>query len=257
MINLASWNVNGIRACAKSGFLSWLEYAGLDVLGLQEVRAEESQVPQEIATLAGWEKFWYPCARKKGYSGVGILSRVSPLRVVRGIGIDEIDCEGRIIGAEFKEFWFFSIYFPNSGEQAARLTYKVDFCRALHRYLDKLRAEGKPVIVCGDYNIAHRPIDLARPKENEQTAGYLPEERAWMDEFLGSGWVDTFRDQHPELRDVYSWWSMRMRARERNVGWRIDYHCLHEKDRGLIAQAAIQPQVKGSDHCPVTLTIQP
>lgn len=253
MARLASWNVNGIRACHKNGFMDWLEASKMDAVGLQEVRAEEHQIPEDLAGHKGWEKAWFSCQRKKGYSGVGILSRKPPLKVIKQLGIEEIDCEGRVIAAEFKDFWFVSAYFPNSGESNARLDYKLRFCQALHPWLDKLRKQGKPVILTGDYNIAHRPIDLARPKENEGTAGYLPEERAWMDEFLGSGWVDTFRHQHPDQAQAYSWWSMRMRARERNVGWRIDYHCVHEKDKGAILKTGILPEVMGSDHCPVTL----
>ncbi|MBS1986206.1 MAG: exodeoxyribonuclease III [Bdellovibrionales bacterium] len=254
MLRFASWNVNGIRACTKNGFVDWLQNSDMDVVGLQEVRAEADQIPNEVRELKEWDQHWFPCQRKKGYSGVGILTRVKPLNVVRSVGIEEIDCEGRIIAAEFKDCWFASIYFPNSGDAGARLDYKIRFCRALHPWLDKLRAKGKPVIVTGDYNIAHQPIDLARPKENEQTSGYLPEERAWMTEFLGHGWVDTFRTLHPD-KVLYSWWSQRMRARERNVGWRIDYHCVHEKDRKLIKTADILPDVKGSDHCPVTLVL--
>lgn len=254
MATLVSWNVNGIRACHKNGFTEWLESSKIDVVGLQEVRAEPHQIPEELSATT-WNKHWYPCERKKGYSGVGILSRLPALNVTRGIGVPDIDNEGRIIAAEFKDFWFVSAYFPNSGDEGARLNYKIHFCKEIHIWLNRLRSHGKPVVLCGDYNIAHQPIDLARPKENESTSGYLPEERAWMSEFLADGWVDTFRYQHPDEKDAYSWWSMRMRARERNVGWRIDYHCLHEKDKHLIRSTGILPGVVGSDHCPVTLEL--
>lgn len=256
MPRLASWNVNGIRACHKNGFLTWLQSANMDVVGLQEVRAERDQIPAELADLPGWEKHWYPCARKKGYSGVGILSRLPVKGLRTGIGIPEFDEEGRIILAEFDAFQFASIYFPNSGDGAVRLDYKIRFCKALHEWLEGVRKEGKPVIVSGDYNIAHQPIDLARPKENENTAGYLAEERAWMSEFLGSGWTDTYRYQNPAKEAAYSWWSMRMRARERNVGWRIDYHCLPSEFRDIVTATDIHPQIQGSDHCPVSVDIR-
>lgn len=255
-VRLASWNVNGIRACTKNGFLDWLQNARMDVIGLQEVRAEVNQIPPELAGLTDWTQLWFPCRRKKGYSGVGILARKEPLRVVQGQSVEDLDCEGRVIAAEFEGFWYVSAYFPNSGDSGARLPYKLQFCEQMLGWLNALRAQGKPVILGGDYNIAHRPIDLARPAENETTSGYLPEERAWMEHFLNAGWVDTFRAKHPEQRDAYSWWSMRMRARERNVGWRIDYQCVAEADRSGIVAAGIQPEVRGSDHCPVTLEFE-
>jgi exodeoxyribonuclease-3 len=256
-MKVASWNVNGIRASTKNGFLTWFQSAPFDCIGLQEVRAEESQIPSELLSIPGWHSYWHPCARKKGYSGVGVLSRHPAKSVIREIGVPDIDEEGRIIAVELDRLWFVSIYFPNSGESCARLPYKLHFCQHLHQWATDLRFKSqKPVVLCGDYNIAHQPIDLARPKDNEATAGYLPEERAWMTEFLNSGWVDTFRERYPDKKDAYSWWSLRQRARERNVGWRIDYHCVHANDRGLIVDAAIQPAIVGSDHCPVTLELK-
>ncbi len=254
MLRIASWNVNGVRACCKNGFLDWFAETGFDVVSLQEVRADEAQVPPELLGMSGYHKLWFS-AQKKGYSGVGILSREKPANVILGLGVDEFDSEGRVLTAEFANFFAVSAYFPNSQGAGLRIDYKVRFCREIHRHVNKLRAKGKVVILSGDYNIAHQAIDLARPAENEETAGYLPQEREWMGEFLGSGWVDTFRMLHPEARDRYSWWSMRTRARPRNIGWRIDYHCVAEQDRHLVQGADILDKVTGSDHCPVTLDL--
>lgn len=253
MIKIFSWNVNGIRACHKNGFLNWVQESGADVIALQEVRATVEQIPKDVLECAGFEKHWFS-AQKKGYSGTGILSKLPVLNVVHGLNLEEFDQEGRVITCDLGKLYVVSAYFPNSQEAGARIDYKVRFCKSLHKWCDELRTK-KPVVLTGDFNIAHQPIDLARPKENEGTAGYLPQEREWMSHFLTNGWVDTFRHLHPELRDAYSWWSMRMRARERNVGWRIDYHCVHQKDTHLICGAAIHSQVTGSDHCPVSLDL--
>lgn len=254
-IRIASWNVNGIRAVHKNGFMNWLNAANFDIVALQEVRAEEGQIPEEVRGHCDYKGCWYAATAKKGYSGVGILSRVIPLSVVSGMGIEEFDREGRTLCAEFKNLRVVSAYFPNSQDAGARIDYKVRFCQAIHKYVDALRTKGKPVVLTGDFNIAHTEIDLARPKENENTAGYLPQERAWMSEFLKAGWVDTFRHLHPEARERYSWWSMRTRARERNIGWRIDYHTVHGRDVERIKGADIHEKVVGSDHCPVSLEL--
>jgi exodeoxyribonuclease-3 len=255
MPRFASWNVNGIRACHKNGFMPWINSFDADVIGLQEVRAMPDQIPDELACLEGYYKAWFP-AEEKGYSGVGILSRVPPKSVVIGMDRKEFDVEGRVLTAEFKGVYFVSVYFPNSQDAGARIDYKVRFCQAIHEWVNSLHKKGKSVILTGDFNIAHQEIDLARPKENEGTAGFLPQEREWMTHFLNSGWTDSFRYLHPDARDAYSWWSMRMRARERNVGWRIDYHAVPSADRDRIKGAAIHADVKGSDHCPVSLDFE-
>lgn len=246
--------MNGLRACHKNGFLNWFNEAGFDIVALQEVRASEDQIPKDVIDLGGYSKAWF-AAQKKGYSGVGIISKENPVSVRVGMGIDEFDHEGRVLTAEFKKLMVVSAYFPNSQDAGARIAYKVRFCQAIHKYVDQLRSEGKPVVLSGDYNIAHQPIDLARPDDNEATAGYLPQEREWMGQFLNAGWVDTFRAMHPDAKDRYSWWSMRTRARERNIGWRIDYNTVSAKDIKRIRAADILDQVKGSDHCPVTLEL--
>jgi exodeoxyribonuclease-3 len=248
-MKIASWNVNGIRACHKNGFLDWINGSGCDIVLLQEVRAEAEQIPADIHGIPCFEKYWF-AAQKKGYSGTGILSREPALKILSGMGRPEFDSEGRVLGAEFKDLIAISAYFPNSQEGGARIKYKVAFCEAIHEWINKLRKSGKPVVLGGDFNIAHKPIDLARPDSNEDSPGYLPEEREWMESFVQAGWVDTYRTLNPE-KIQYSWWSARTRARERNVGWRIDYNVVHEKDRELIKRAEIFDSVMGSDHCPV------
>ncbi len=256
MMKLVSWNVNGIRACHKNGFLDWFHTDKPDVVGLQEVRAEEHQVPPEIANLPNYSKVWFP-AQKKGYSGVAILSRETPSQVFRGLGDSLFDSEGRVLGVEFEKFLFFSVYFPNSQDLGARLQFKIGFCEKLEGFLNSLnRSLKKPVVLCGDFNIAHQPIDLARPKENESTAGYFPQERAWISHFLGTGWIDTFRYFFPQKENAYSWWSARLNARARNIGWRIDYHTISPGSENLLEGAGIQDKVMGSDHCPVELHLK-
>jgi exodeoxyribonuclease-3 len=256
---LASWNVNGIRACVASGhFLPWLEKNDFDVVGLQEVRALPEQIPLELQECKRLPfRHWFS-AQKKGYSGVGILSRVQPKQVLQGIGVDEFDAEGRVLAAEFENFVFVTAYFPNSQDQGARLPYKLRFCEALLDWMNRLEKKlGKTIVLNGDFNIAHQAIDLARPKENEKTAGYLPEERAWMSSFVTAGWVDSFRHIHPTKTDAYSWWSARTNARPRNIGWRIDYFAVSPSGKDQVADAGIQSKVMGSDHCPVWVELGP
>jgi exodeoxyribonuclease-3 len=256
MAKILSWNVNGIRACFKNGFLDWFHAQKPDVVGLQEVRAEPHQVPKEILDLSNYSKNWFP-AEKKGYSGVAILSREEPLRVFKGIKSPDFDREGRVLSAEFKNYVFVSAYFPNSQDFGARLEFKIRFCDEILTFCNTLEAElSKPVILCGDFNIAHQPIDLARPKENESTAGYFPQERQWMGRFLESGWVDSFRFFYPQRENAYSWWSARLNARARNVGWRIDYHAVSPTGKKYLESAEIQDQVLGSDHCPVGISLK-
>jgi exodeoxyribonuclease-3 len=200
-------------------------------------------------------KSYWACAKKRGYSGVAIYSKTEPLEV-RFLGKPEFDGEGRALIAEYNDFFFFSAYFPNSQDAGKRLDYKLAFCAAMLRLCNSLVKKGRHFILCGDYNIAHTPIDLARPKQNEGNAGYLPEERAWMDKFTKEGHVDTFRHFHPGEAGHYSWWSYRTEARERNVGWRIDYHCVDSAFLPKVKSSIIRPEVTGSDHCPVEIEIE-
>jgi len=199
-------------------------------------------------------KAYWASAKRPGYSGVALYTKTEPLDV-RNLGIEEFDTEGRVLIADYPGFTLICAYFPNSQDQGARLSYKLDFCAAMMGACRKLVSAGRHIVLCGDYNIAHTPIDLARPKENEGNPGYLPEERAWMDRFTSDGFVDTFRNAHPGEGGHYSWWSYRMRAREKNIGWRIDYHCVDEAFINSVKSSIIRPDVEGSDHCPVEIEL--
>ncbi len=254
LVRLASWNINGIRACTKSGLPDWIRSHDADVILLQEVRADQHQIPEEITGLGNYHQHWFAATVKKGYSGTAILSKEAPKQVSSGFGYEEFDGEGRTLTAEFQNFIAVSAYFPNSQDGGKRLDYKLRYCEAMAAHLEKLRRKGKPVILGGDYNIAPYPIDLARPKDNERNPGYLPGERAWMDQFLTSGWTDSWRHLHPD-EVKYSWWSVRLGARARNIGWRIDFNVLPAQDRDRLRHADMLNDVMGSDHCPVTVEL--
>lgn len=251
MFKVISWNVNGLRAAQRKGFSDWLLSTNADCICLQEVKAQITQLDDDLIKLADY-RFALFSAIRKGYSGVAIYFRKEPISV-DNLGIAEFDNEGRVMILEYDEFYLLNCYFPNSQDAGARLGYKLDFCDAILEKCDNLQQNsGKNILLCGDYNIAHKEIDLARPKENVTSPGFLPEERAWMDKFIAAGYVDTFRmfNQEP---GQYTWWSYRARARERNVGWRIDYHCVNEKFKDKVLKSEIHPDVLGSDHCPVEI----
>ncbi len=252
-MQIASWNVNGIRACAKKGFFDWLEHTSPDIVCLQETRAEPSQLGEQELHPPGYLSYWQS-AEKKGYSGVALYTKHEPT-AVQTLGQAEFDSEGRVLLLEFDSLVVGSAYFPNSQDGGKRLEYKLMFCEAMLSELQRLVESGKDVILAGDYNIAHQPIDLARPAENENSAGYLPEERAWMTRFLDSGYIDTFRQFDP-APGRYTWWSYRGGARQRNVGWRIDYHCVNERLSNRVQSVQIQADVYGSDHCPILLDLK-
>lgn len=258
-MRIVSWNVNGIRAVEKKGFPAWLAKEAPDMLCLQETKANPGQLSADLLEAADAQgrpyKAYWASAKRPGYSGVAIYTREEP-RDVRPLGVSEFDDEGRVLMADYDAFTLISAYFPNSQDAGARLPYKLDFCAAMLEACKKLVASGRHLVLCGDYNIAHTAIDLARPKDNEENPGYLPEERAWMDTFTASGFVDTFRAFHPGEGGHYSWWSYRMRAREKNIGWRIDYHCVDEGFRNSVQSSIIRPDVEGSDHCPVEIEIK-
>jgi len=256
---LVSWNVNGIRACAAKGFFSWLASASPDIVSLQETKAHPDQLAPDFLSpedgRGGRYKAYWASAKRRGYSGVAILSKREP-RSISFLGADEFDEEGRTLVADFGEFTLISAYFPNSQDGGNRLGYKLRFCDAILSLCDRLVAAGRRVVVAGDYNIAHEPIDLANPKANEGNPGYLPEERAWMGKYLGSGYADAFRRLDPSP-GRYTWWTYRVpAARERNVGWRLDYHCVDEALFPAVKGAGIESSVLGSDHCPVTLDLE-
>jgi len=251
---LLSWNVNGIRAIYKKGFLDWLKKENPDILCLQETKAHPDQLTEELKNVDE-HKSYFSSAEKKGYSGVVTYSKLNPVKVQQGIGIKKFDSEGRFMITEFDEFILFNIYFPNGKASDERLKYKMEFYETFLKHCKKLLKEGKKIVVCGDVNTAHREIDLARPKENSVISGFLPQEREWIDKFLAAGFIDTFRlfNQEPEQ---YTWWDMVTRARERNVGWRIDYFYISENLKDNIISASIHSSVMGSDHCPVEIELK-
>jgi exodeoxyribonuclease III len=253
-IRLLSWNVNGIRAAAKKGLLEWLLRASPDILCIQETKAETSQLSREILEPAGYRSYW-SSARKKGYSGVGVYSRIEPMSVDLSLGVPRFDEEGRVIRLDFPNFTLFNVYFPNGKSGTERLLFKMDFYAAFIEYLEDLRKRTPRLIFTGDVNTAHRQIDLARPKENEKVSGFLPEERAWIDSVISRGYTDTFRFLNPDAIQ-YSWWDLKSRERERNVGWRIDYVFVSEEMLSSVTKAFILGDVLGSDHCPVGIEFE-
>ncbi len=254
-MKLLSWNVNGIRSCFRKGLLSWVRAQAAEVVCLQEIRARREQVEEELDSFAGYHAFWNP-ARRPGYSGVATFSRRPPEVVHYGLGQPEFDEEGRVLTLEFGRLAVVNAYFPNSQRTHARLPFKLAFCEAILKWLEGLRSRGRHVLLCGDYNIAHREIDLRNPRENQDNAGFLPQERAWMDRLLDSGFVDTFRMRCPEPGH-YTWWSHRKGVRERNIGWRIDYVVADQDLDPRVLESFHQPQVQGSDHCPVGVLLDP
>jgi len=252
-MRILSWNVNGIRAAEKKGFLNWFDKQDADVVCLQETKARPEQLSDQLVNPKGYTTYWHS-AEKAGYSSVAMFCRKAPQEVIYGMGIDEFDREGRVLTADFGEFAVISAYFPNSQREGVRLGYKLDFCSAIHKYCDHLRSKGKNIILAGDYNIAHQAIDLRNPKTNEHNAGYLPEERAWMSGFLETGYIDTFRKFEPGP-DHYTWWSYRKGVREKNIGWRIDYFTVNPEFQDRLVNSKHQPNIMGSDHCPIELEI--
>ena len=250
-----SWNVNGIRAAHKKGFLDWLQSSQADVVCLQETRAGAAQLPEALNRPDGYQAIWV-AGERKGYSGVALLTRHAPQSIQMGLGIEEFDCEGRTIQADFGDYVLITAYFPNGGRDLSRVPYKMAYKAAFLETCERLRAEGKGVIFCGDVNTAHRPIDLARPKSNQNHTGFLPEERAWIDVVLEAGYVDAYRTLNPEQEGAYTWWAQWGGARDRNVGWRLDYFFVSPDLWPRVEAAEIHPEVLGSDHCPVSLTLQ-
>ncbi|NOX25045.1 MAG: exodeoxyribonuclease III [Deltaproteobacteria bacterium] len=249
---IISWNVNGIRAMEKKGFTGLVNDLRPDILAIQETKAQPSQLSEQLLNIPGYKSFWHS-AERKGYSGVAIYTRLEPENIIYGLGNDEFDHEGRVLTLEYDDFFLINSYFPNAQHELKRLTYKLDFNAALHKFANNL-ATRKTVMVCGDFNVAHRPIDLKNPKSNEMNPGYSAAERAWMDNFLENGFVDTFRKFHQEP-EQYTWWSYRFHARARNIGWRIDYFCVNKDSEAKVIDAAILPEIMGSDHCPISVRL--
>lgn len=251
---LISWNVNGLRAAFKKGFLDLMLQQKFDIVCIQETKVSPDKLPRELKNLPGYYNY-FVAAERNGYSGVGIFSKRKPLNVETGMGIEKFDREGRFLRIDYEDFVLMNIYFPNGIASQERLNYKMDFYAFFLDYANALKVEGKKLVICGDVNTAHKEIDLSRPKENENISGFLPEERAWMDKFLAAGYIDTFRIFNSQAGN-YSWWSMRNRARERNVGWRLDYFFVSENLQDNVKAAPIYKEITGSDHCPVGLELE-
>lgn len=246
-----SWNVNGIRACMEKGFMDFFKEADADIFCLQETKLQEGQISME---LPGYYQYWN-YAEKKGYSGTALFTKTEPLMVTYGMGIEEHDKEGRVITAEYEDYFFVTVYTPNAKEDLKRLDYRVQWEADFLAYLKNLE-ESKPVIFCGDLNVAHKEIDLKNPKSNHNNAGFTEEERGCFTTLLENGFIDTFRYFYPDMKDIYSWWSYRFQARSRNTGWRIDYFLTSNVLEDKLLDAVIHTQILGSDHCPVELALR-
>ncbi len=244
-MEIVSWNVNGLRACIRNGFLSWLEKENPDIVCLQELKLSE----KPDITFKNYLTYWN-ISKRKGYSGVGVLTKTKPLKVIDKLG-KEFDDEGRLLCLRFRDFWLVNAYFPNAGRGLPRLDFKLRFNREIEKLIKKLEKEA-PVIITGDFNVAREEIDIANPKQNVKNAGFTPEEREWMNSFLEKGFIDTFRYFHKEGGN-YTWWTYRFHARERNIGWRIDYFVVSKKLIRRVKDSIILKDVKGSDHCPIKL----
>ncbi|MBN2789137.1 MAG: exodeoxyribonuclease III [Candidatus Delongbacteria bacterium] len=252
-MKIYSFNVNGIRAASKKGFFEWLDSEKPDILCLQETKIHDDQLEDDMRNREGYHSY-FSFAVKKGYSGTAVYSKIKPKNVTYGVGIEEFDTEGRIVQAEYKDFTLLNIYFPNGQMSDTRLDYKLRFYDAILEHCEKLRSAGTNLVICGDYNTAHHPIDLKNPKSNETRSGFLPVEREWMTKFENTGYVDTFRKLYPEKVE-YSWWSYRFNARQNNAGWRIDYHFVNKEFFNKVKDSYILNEVEGSDHCPVVLEL--
>lgn len=253
---LYSWNVNGVRAIHKKGFMDWIQTEKPGVLGLQEIKISADQLTPQLTDLDGYSSYWNH-AQRKGYSGTAIFTQDTPELTVNGLGIEEFDSEGRVLQADFGDFIYMTIYYPNGKKDETRLDYKMRFYDAFLDMANRLvKEEGREIVVCGDFNTAHKEIDLARPKENRKVSGFLPIECEWMDKFVDNGYVDTFRYFNPELAEQYTWWDQVTRARERNVGWRIDYFFVSQGLVKNLKAAKIHADVMGSDHCPVSIELE-
>jgi len=252
-MKIYSWNVNGVRSIAKKGFADWLRATAPDVVCLQETKASRDQLEAALADPEGYHAEWNS-AERKGYSGVATFSRKKPRAVHRGMGVERFDAEGRILRFEYPQFDLLNVYFPNGTSGPERLQFKMEFYEAFLKHCQALRRQGKKLVIAGDVNTAHKPIDLKNAKANEKNSGFLPEERAWIDRFVAHGYVDTFRMFH-DGPGHYSWWTYRANARARNIGWRIDYFFVTEDLVSKVQDAFIDPEVMGSDHCPVGIEI--
>jgi exodeoxyribonuclease-3 len=252
-IRILCWNVNGIRAIYKKDFLPWFNKESPDVLCLQEIKAQPGEIPSGIEYPEDYYTYW-SVPQRKGYSGVATLSKDKPIQVATSLNIERFDVEGRVLITMFPFLTLFNVYFPNGKANEQRLHYKIEFCEAFLSFIKPLQKKGERIVVCGDFNTAHEEIDLARPNENKEISGFLPMERAWLDKFIAHGFIDSFRFFNKEANN-YTWWSMRTRARDRNVGWRIDYIFVSDSLLESVTEASILSDVMGSDHCPLEIRL--
>jgi len=252
-MRLFSWNVNGVRAISQKGFFDWIDHVSPDILCIQETKAHFDQLSEDLQNIHGYHSFWHS-GERKGYSGVATFTKEKPLYVQEGLGIEKYDREGRVLITEFENFLLYNIYFPNGQKDDIRIKYKMDFYDDLLSIVNEKVESGHNVIIAGDWNTAHKEIDLANPKANQNYSGFLPQERAQLDDFVDAGFVDTFRLFHAEP-ERYSWWTYRFGARQRNIGWRIDYFFVNESMVSQIIDANIHEDVMGSDHCPVSIEL--
>ncbi len=253
MTKIITYNVNGIRSAMSKGFMDWMKAADPDIVCLQEIKAEPGQIDVSIFENAGYHHYWYP-AQKKGYSGVAIFTKKKPDYIEYGCGIKEYDLEGRVLRADYGDVSVMSVYHPSGSSGEDRQAFKMKWLADFQKYIDQLKKERPKLIICGDYNICHQPIDIHNPKSNANSSGFLPEEREWIDNFMKSGFVDSFRHFNKEPHN-YSWWSFRANSRAKNLGWRIDYNLVSKNLESKMKRAAILPEAKHSDHCPVLLEI--
>lgn len=252
-MKITTWNVNGLRAVINKGSFGWTHLHRMDVLCLQEVKARPEQIPQPETVLPGYTSYWNPAARG-GYSGVAVFSRLEPLEVVFGLGDEQFDCEGRVIRMKFENFYLYNVYFPSGQRGLDRVDFKLEFYKLLLAQCDEIHQQGKQIVITGDFNTAHSEIDLANPKSNQKTSGFLPDERAWIDRYLDHGFTDIYRSIYPD-RVQYTWWTYTSFARTRNIGWRLDYFLISQALKHLVQDVVIHDDVLGSDHCPVTMII--
>lgn len=250
-----SWNVNGIRAAIRKGFLDFLHKEQPDLLFLQEIKAQVDQLEEDVLEHEHYHTYWNP-AERKGYSGTALFSKIEPDHVIHGTGIEEFDMEGRVTRADIGDFVIYGIYFPNGGRGEERLQYKMRFYDHMLEEFETRKKEGKHVIITGDFNVAHKEMDLKHPKANEKTSGFLQIERDWFQKLLDHGYIDTFRHFYPDAKDEYSWWNQRFRARETNAGWRIDYFVISQSALPYLKAAGIRQDIMGSDHCPVWVEME-
>ncbi|MFP4473245.1 MAG: exodeoxyribonuclease III [Candidatus Omnitrophota bacterium] len=253
-MRILSWNVNGIRAAGRKGFTDWLSREDADVVCVQETKARPDQLTQAILEPDGYTSFW-SSAERRGYSGVAVYSKQQPQKVTEGLGAADYDSEGRVLQLDYEAFTLFNVYFPNGGRGNARVPFKMGFYDAFLERVNALKKDGRPLIICGDVNTAHTEIDLARPRQNIRNTGFLPEERQWITKFIENGYVDTFRHVYPDQPGHYTWWDYKTRARERDVGWRIDYFFITPDLMTSLKDAFILKSIMGSDHCPIGIEV--